>query len=791
MFIFGGGSAQVDIGDTVGYSARFRSSASANMTRTSNASVTNVQKFTISTWVKRGILGAIQCIASAGSGTNNFAIRFNANDTIEIFAPNTGAAIDLVTNAVFRDTSAWYHIVFAVDTTQATPAQRNRFYVNGVEITSFSVATNFTLNATSSIWNSTSTAHYLGVFTNNASGFLDGYIADFINVDGTQLTPTSFGRISQQTGAWVHKNPSGITYGLNGFRLLFNSVSTASDFGTDSSGNGLTFTVNNISATSGETYDWMLDTPTNNYCVWNTNDTPSVNNSRIWGNLRHTALAGTQQWAVGTYILSSGKWYWESKFTTVVSANPGGGIWRQTQSYSGTYLGFNNNGCGVYVDRTYYRNGLLGTLTGTSFSSGDTMNFAFDADNGKLFVGRTPSGSSTITWFNSGDPVAGTGAVFTGLTEGDWTPAVNGTTSVTDTTFGQRPFVASIPTGYKAINTFNMTTPTIIKGSGYFDTLLHTGTGTTQSITGANFQPDLVWIKNRNGTQNNYLQDVVRGITHYLVSNNIGAEDQYSGFGASAVTAVLSNGFSLGTDAIGMSNTNAQTYVDWLWKKGATPGFDIVAYTGTGVNRTVAHGLGAAPAMMIVKDRSNTPNWRVYHKNSNASPASGSLYLNATNAFTADATDWNSTIPTGSVFSVGTGVGTNTNAENYIAYLFAEIAGFSKFGVYTGNGAVSYPNSEGPFIWCGFRPKWIMVKRSNVAGNSWRILDTSRNAYNYANLDLYTDQNAAEDSTPNDAVDFLSNGFKIRTGNAPLNNSGDSYIFAAFAETPFKYSNAR
>lgn len=326
--------------------------------------------------------------------------------------------------------------------------------------------------------------------------------------------------------------------------------------------------------------------------------------------------------------------------------------------------------------------------------------------------------------------------------------------------------------------------------------ITYTGNGGTNTITGLNFQPDFVWIKGRSGATDHALYDSVRGATKDLASNTTAAETTQ----ATGLTSFNSNGFTLG--ALSKVNTNGATYVAWCWKAGGTAvtntsgtissqvranptaGVSVVTYTGTGSVATIGHGLGIAPKMIIVKRRSSSYNWPTYHPSFGATKY---LYLDSTVAATTDANIWANTEPTSSVFTIGTSLATNQSTGTYVAYCFAEIAGFSKFGSYVGNGS-----SDGPFIYTGFQPKFVMVKRTDTTGN-WNILDAARNPYNLTNLELQANLSAAEynGTATNEVQDFLSNGFKLRGTGADSNANGGAYIFMAFASNPFQNSNAR
>lgn len=319
--------------------------------------------------------------------------------------------------------------------------------------------------------------------------------------------------------------------------------------------------------------------------------------------------------------------------------------------------------------------------------------------------------------------------------------------------------------------------PVINRGDDYFQAITYTGNGSTQTISGLRFQPDFVWIKGRSGATDHALYDAQRGVQKRLESNTTDAEASSD----NGVTAFTSDGFTLGS--LAQVNTNGATYVAWCWKESPSAGFDIVTYTGTGANRTVAHSLGVAPSLMILKCRSTTYHWPVYHRS--IGPVNVG-FLNLTNAYASSPTTWNSTNPTSTEFSLGTDLTSNANGQTFVMYLFADVAGFSKFGSYTGNGS-----ADGPFVFCGFRPRFVMVKNTSAAG-AWMVFDTARSLENATNDVLEANTaNAEAVNLTNNLIDTLSNGFKLRGTQANGNASGNNYIFAAFAESPFKNSLAR
>jgi hypothetical protein len=760
-------------------SLRFRSSASAYLNRTP-ASTTNRQIWTWSAWVKQG--SDLNSLFSTNASDNNSYNYFGfSSNSFRLYQWNgSGYDFQFITTAVYRDPSAWYHFVIQVDTTQATAANRVRLYVNGTQVTAFSTNTTPSQNLNTYV-NNSSYSHLLARNPAGSSTYFDGYLAEVNFIDGQALTPTSFGSFNALTGVWQPARYTG-TYGTNGFYLPFtdNSALTTSSnvgLGRDYSGNGNYWTTNNISITAGTTYDSMTDVPTltsataANYCVLNPlDDNPSLVLSN--GNLN--ASIGSASWVKvrATFGMPTGKWYFE--YTPTSADSHSVGVMRASDSLSGI-LGAGSFEYGYWQAGYIYAEGGLTAVA--TYTTNDVIGITFDAGTREVKFYKNNTLQAT-------DTVASTEMYFPALSENAGNGAMN---------FGQRPFSYTPPTGFVALNTFNLPNSTIVAGNKQMDATLYTGTGATQSIVNAgSMQPDFVWIKARSTTTNNRLYDSVRGATLQIQSNNTDAE----AVNANGLTAFVSNGFTVGSAS--SENASGQTFVGWQWKAGGTAvtntagsissqvsanttsGFSVVTYTGSGLNATVGHGLGVAPSWVIVKGRNvGSTNWFIYTATQGATK-----YLDfSTGTGGTDSSSWNNTAPTSSVFSVGTSYYTNFALTTYVAYCWSEIAGYSAFGSYTGNGS-----TDGPFVYTGFRPRFVIIKRSDGV-EPWLMLDSARQTYNV--MGPYLLANASDAEATFSFIDFTSNGFKIRNTGGSFNTSGGTYIYMAFAENPFKNALAR
>ena len=334
---------------------------------------------------------------------------------------------------------------------------------------------------------------------------------------------------------------------------------------------------------------------------------------------------------------------------------------------------------------------------------------------------------------------------------------------------------------------------TVNKSSDFFNTKLYTGTGSSNSITGVGFQPDMVWLKSRSNGNYHNLQDAVRGANKVIYPNDTSAEATST----TRITSFDSDGFTLGTESD--VNGSGRTYASWNWKAGGgqgssntagsinttytsvntTSGFSISSYTGTGSNATVGHGLGVAPDFIIIKSRTETRSWVVGNSKSGWTKW---LALESTDAESTSSSIWNDTAPTSSVFSIGTSAALNGSGQNFVAYCFAEKTGYSKIGSYVGNSEVN-----GTFVYTGFKPAFVFSKDITGAGENWFIHDNKRDTYNP--VDTYIRPNLSNAEGTAAHYDFFSNGFKNTYAGGSLNSSGRTYIYMAFAEAPLVGTN--
>jgi hypothetical protein len=575
----------------------------------------------------------------------------------------------------------------------------------------------------------------------------------------------------------------------------------------DQSGNNNDWTSNNLTES-----DISVDSPTNNFCTINP---LSGNGTFSEGNLKVvTTVAGSapyKQMHYGTISASSGKYYWEVVPTDVSGVLLLGSSSSQP-SNNNQHNQYGSAGTNVYNENGDVYTGSTARTDGASYGVGDIIGVALDMDNDRIYFAKNN------TWANSGNPSTGSNSyALSNSNDNEQAPIISNDSTGSNVgaifNFGQDSSFAGTktaqgnqdsngigdfyyepPNGFLALCTKNLPNVAVVP-SKHFNTVLWSGSGSSQSITGVGFQPDWLWIKMRSSAYNHRFFDAIRGSANGLYSPNTNVEGDYSAY--DGVTSFDTDGFSLsgkdGTDKSG------ETYVAWNWKANGSgssntngsitstvsanvdAGFSIVSYTGNSTNgATVGHGLSKVPELFIVKNRDDgSKNWAVYY-----GEATRWLKLNNTAASAPDAI-WANTAPTSSVFSLNSTLTANDNGDNFIAYCFHSVDGYSKVGSYVGNGS-----TDGTFIYTGFRPAWVMVKRTDTVGH-WQIKDTTRDTDNPLSIQFQANESDGEASSSVYELDGLSNGFKLRMTHGGHNAAGGTYIYVAFAETPFKYSNAR
>jgi hypothetical protein len=751
-----------------------------------NSSGGNRRTFTISAWVKRSNMGQNSYIFFAGESGNAYSRLWLDSSDLKLHFHSTNSAgsnrMSISTTRTFEDKSRFYHIVVAVDTTQGTNSNKIKLYVDGEQITAFSYesydgGTNYDTEV-----NKANSVHYWGQAGHYASQGLEGYLAQAIFVDGTAYGPDTFGITDTSTGNWIPKTLGSITYGTNGSRLDFANTA-GQTFGDDTSGQGNDYTVTNL--TSG---DLTTDTPTKNFAILD----PSRSKSGFTfteGN-RKLATGDNTGLAFSTMRVYGTKFYFEAKLTaftsgggpsfglapedTVVTTDPGS----PGDGEGNKLMGYYSNG----TDSAILYRGQYYNDSGNGASVNDWVQMAFDGtdrSNQKVYIGRNNTfyyedaskgsfnaAKPTFTFDGNNQP-----SVRLYLSNRRSTGTSSGASTWENINFGTHSYNYTAPTGFGSLNQDTMTE--VDEGKG-----------------------DLVWVKNRdNGSRGHQLYDSSRGPLKTIYSNGTNAEstnddslqkflkggfaaEDFTGFNEAGESHVawnwVANGGTTSANTDGSGATLASTI-----QANQTAGFSIVTYTGSGSNALVAHGLSSAPEWVLIKERSNSNSWINSHVGL-TSQATYSLTLNNTNAEYSDAGTvfWNNAAPTNKVVSLDTDTGVNGSSRTYVMYCWHSVPGFSKFGSYTGNG-----NVDGPFIYTGFKPSFLIVKNRQRA-TGWYMYDNKRTPFNEMDGHMFPGATTAE-TTGSEEVDFLSNGIKFRGDNSGSNRSGEVFVYMAFAEHPF------
>ena len=826
-------------------SLRFNRGDNALLTRTFS-SAGNRRTFTLSCWIKlsgtgEGNSGAFFSGNKSGTGFAKFMFRDDGRIELNTSETSLSDSSQLRTTAHFRDSFSWYHVVVAYDTTQGTSSDRVKLYVNGTQITDFGTETYPPQNHEVSI--NVDGEHQIGNQV-GASNYLDGYLAEYNFIDGQALDPTYFGFTDGQTGIWMPKRYEG-TYGTNGFYLDFSDNTSTTTLGIDKSPNGNDFTLTNLVIG-----DSTLDSPSNNFCVLRPYAKPIAGASFEEGNLKFstgsTGDGGNLNRAcMNTMIPSSGKWYMEVHASSgnyaFIGVHPFQTELTQGQQQS-RWMGLYNYNGDKYVAKA---SSSASSSTYASSYGADILGIFIDMDASTPVVyfsknGQWANGSGS---WNQSNPYTSGGAIELGDTffsEGNGghrgvavliRSAFSNAGITANVNFGQDSTFAGrttaggnkdghgigdfkypVPTNALAICAKNLPLtiePSILRPKKHFDTVLYSGDDAEYRKISLEFKPDLIWIKRRNGTQGHVFSDTVRGLGKHLLSNST---DPESSPGYPYVSSVVEGGFVLRGGVSSGGNVSGRNMVAWCWKAGGAAvtntdgsitsqvsanqkaGFSVVTYTGTNGNGTFGHGLGKAPKWGVIRRRDNSSTWVVYHEgvgNTNR------LALDEQSAASSSSNWWNNTSPTSTTVSVGTDAGHNGSTDGYVAYCWAEIPGYSKFGKYKGSG-----DAEGKHVYCGFKPAWVMIKKVSSGGTDWTVNDTTRDTINpTAYNTLAANKNDAEPQSgagtfEGNFIDFVSDGFVLKSNAGTTNAENQSHVYMAFAEKPgttafATYPNAR
>ena len=773
-------------------SLRFNRADNAVLTRSPSSS-TDSTKQTLSFWFKVSSLvdATNQGVLFAGGSDGSWSYVQLWSNTF-YFGNSAGPYWN--GNLRIRDFTSWYHATIVIDTTQGTANDRQKLYINGVQ-QERGGGNNPSQDSNYEFLTNSSWTYYIGKRAANDMNF-EGYMAEINFVQGQALEPTQFGFTDPVTNIWMPKRYEG-TYGTNGFYLDFSDNSSTAALGIDKSPNGNDWTTNNFSVASGKDGDSFIDTPSNNFTTLNPLVGSTNAQSLSDGNL--TRSGGARQ-CMATFELLNGKYYFEYKAEDS-NGNHSIGVCQIDTDQRDRI----NTECAHYFGNGEYKIENNNQTSGfSSYASGDIIGVAVDTTLSppKIWFAKNN------TWQGTGNPTTTGYSLTSGKKYAFSTAHGSNSGSTTGTAFfgaHQGGFNYDPPSGFKALSTKNLppNVPSTIRPQKHFETILWAGNGSSQTISGLEFAPDLVWLKCRNSSsgRSHIFTDTVRGATKSLLSPESDAEDTF----VQDLTAFTPDGFSVGSN--GRVNENSTNLVGWCWKAGGAAvansdgntasqvsvnteaGFSIVTYTGTGSSTTIGHGLGKKPEMIFMKSRSASGDWAVLE--SNNTTAEYTFYLNDNNAYGSSSgyTFYADTPPTSSVWTVNSASATNASGVTYVAYCWTSIPGYSKIGKYTGNGS-----ANGAYVHVGFRPAWVLFKRIDYGGN-WFIVDNKRDTFNECTRDLYPNSFGAETNNPN-FVDFLSNGFKLRTTGTAVNASGGTYIYMAFAEqpgtTPFEtFSNSR
>ena len=758
--------------------------------------------FTLSGWFKLYVVNDNQqdfIWMCGGDGNNRFQVSREGVEQIN-FEPIVSGSTQarFYTSNKFNDPTAWYHFVFKIDTTQGTASNRYNFYINGVE-TEYGgtggevVTTSYPSQNTQFLWGST-IQHNIGRRSYGDLDEADMGIAELHYTSGYAYDATAFGYFDDQTGIWKPKKFTG-SYGSAGWHLDFSDTTSTTTLGYDKSGNGNHWTLNNYSTDNA-----ILDTPTNNFATWNPTTLTMGNGSNgtlTNGNLEWLGTSGNAQ-VIANLAVESGKWYYEVKVGQNPSTFDCG--WTTTDEAARDRL----------TAMSYYN--LVGIRSGktisfdtnatvVSYTTNDIIGLALNLDDNLLYMYKngsllhtqsvpTDKGDTFIPMCGDSDDGNHASGIVNFGQDSSFTGDVTKQGNKDANNIGD--FYYPVPSGYKALCSVNLppTVSSVIRPQRHFDTVLYTGNGgTSQTISGIEFKPDLIWFKGLNHAAAFVWIDSVRGANKNLRSNSNAQEGTTTAF----LTSFNEDGFTVGQS--GTTNGSGETNIAYCWKGGGAAvsnsdgtittsisanqeaGFSIVTYTGTGSAATIGHGLGKVPKLVITKLRDTTTQDWFMNFGEITGDRGKYVKLNSTNAEVSETTVYPNTASTSTVYSVGTDNAVNGNGSKYVSYCWAEIPGFSRFAKYKGNF-----DADGTFVWLGFRPALVIVKKNT--DDNWYMSDYKRDPVNVHDHRLFADVNTVEGGVGQEHVDFLSNGIKWRRAKNPFNNSDSSYIIMAWAHQP-------
>jgi hypothetical protein len=787
---------------TAGSSYSYYTPAGASVSASANAGFSFSGDFTLEGWIYPVASGDRSAFVMF-NGSGYLALNVQAGNGYDIYTNSSNATLQVRDRApALRE---WTHIAMV------RSAGVIRVYTNGV-VSGATLSNSSTLGFSNQLFyiggvgtqeSGSQDAYFSNVRVSNIARYTSNFDANalkVLNSDANTVLLTAKGSTFADVG------PNNLTISAAGSSNIQRFSPISSTPGQDESGNNNDYILNNLSFVDGVNQDGMRDSPTNGSTVEDTglggqlagnyatlNPIVPVSGTITNGNLSFSAGAD-YRYGNGTIpVPLTGKWIFEATFNTNPTTNNYNVIGLTTTSFVKSGSSFTAAGAYGIEDVSTFGQRFVqnGTAQGSvTIPAGTVIQCLIDRDAG------------TLTFTRNGVLQTQAGSTVT-IPAVELLTVVGSYNTSIDINFGQRPFAYAAPAGFKCLNTANLPQPTIPDGKDHFDTVTYTGSFPTNNVQNSlSFAPDMVWLKSRTQTYSHYIFNKINGGTRFLNPNS------QSGEGTSGdAISFDSNGFTVTAgQALNEAGQPANNMVAWCWKAGdttvtntvgsitsqvrvnQTAGFSIITYTGNGTSgATVGHGLGVAPSMILPKVTSRgVDSWHSYHS---ALGGTQGIILNSTAGATTDSGFWNNTNPNSSVITLGT---YNTfSAQTYVAYCWAEVEGYSKFGRYTGNGS-----TDGTFVYTGFRPKFIMIK-SITDVESWVLLDSDRGRINTVSNNLLANVNNAENAVTAARIntDFLSNGFKLRNagdGNQSITNKSNStYIYAAFAEHPFKTSRAR